>query len=57
MLARDKLQPERYEYLDCADSKLYDEVIRSDDPKDRIIQRLLERISAACRASHAAETK
>ncbi len=51
-LERDKLEPSRYAYLNIEDSKLYDSVKNSEDPKDKQIKRLLEEKARGEQAAH-----
>jgi len=56
MLKRDKLEPERYEYLNLFDSALYDSVKDSKEGKDLIIKGLLESKAASSRSEHRRST-
>ena len=51
-LKRDTLEPGRYDYLSENDSKEYDKVRDSTDPKDALIRRLLEDKAGASRSAH-----
>jgi hypothetical protein len=51
-LKRSKLSPNRYDYLSEEDSKLYDEVKDSQDPKDKQIKKLLIDKLNACQGAH-----
>jgi hypothetical protein len=56
MLKRDRLEPNRYEYLSEMDSVLYDMVKDSEDTKDATIRMLLEDKAAASRNAHCQST-
>ena len=52
-LTRSLFNKQQYDYMSVADSKLYDEVKDSDDPKDKHIKRLLEDKARESMAAHA----
>ena len=56
-LERARLEPSRYQYLDHEESELYDAVKDSNDPKDRTIKLLLERIAKRNKSEHARELR
>lgn len=56
MLKRDRLEPNRYEYLDEDKSVLYDLVKNRADQDGITIRMLLEEIAASCRRAHAQST-
>ena len=54
MLTRSIWNAEQYDYLSLEDSRLYDQVKDSDDPKDQAIKRLILDKAMASRADHVA---
>ena len=53
-LKRDLLEPQRFQYLSVEDSKLYESVLHSADPKDLAVKRLLEVQAQQSRDAHCA---
>ena len=52
-LTRNVFNKQQYDHMSVEDSKLYDEVKDSDDPKDKQLKRLLEDKARASMAAHA----
>lgn len=48
------IRESRFDYLSVEESKIYIGVRDSEDPKDVIIKRLLEKIASASRSAHCA---
>ncbi len=55
-LTRSILNKDQYNYLSLEDSRLYDKVKDSEDPKDREIKRLILDKARASRGAHCAST-